>query len=377
MDVIVHFDEIFLKGNNQGIFVKKLADNIRRLFKGAATHRVEGGLLIENFTEADFDRLALMPGIAKFAPARVCPRDFNKIAETLISMPSKEEAKTFRILASRSDKSYEHSSEYLCIELGKIVADKHGLKVNLKSPDLIFHVDVGRSKAIIYGNLYDGAGGLPTGTAGRVLCLLSGGIDSPVAAYQIMKRGAEVILIHFQNQTEVTDEVSEKIIDLAKNLSRLQPVIKLIIAPFASYQKEIVMNIPADSRMIISRRLMFRLSELIAKKERALALVTGDSLGQVASQTLENMSVIYQSVKMLKLTPLIGENKSDIVKKARRLGTFAISARPYEDCCSLFVAKHPKTKSNAETVEKMEKLVNFNGLDNIKPISYNISMNLQ
>ncbi len=376
MDVIVHFDEIFLKGNNKGMFVKKLADNIGRLFKGIRARRVEGGLLLENVEHTDLERLSLTPGIAKFAPALVCRRDIKKITEALMEIPVGKNDKSFRILTSRSDKSYEHTSEDLNIKLGKIMADESGLKVNLKNPDLVFHVDIGRSKSIIYGNLSDGAGGLPTGTSGRVLCLLSGGIDSPVAAYEIMKRGGEIMLVHFQNQTDVTEEVSEKIIDLTKNLSGYQPEIKLIIVPFASYQKEIVMKIPADSRMIVSRRMMFKLSEIIAKKEKILALATGDSLGQVASQTLDNMDVIYKSTEMLKLTPLIGANKSDIVKTARRLGTFGISVRPYEDCCSLFVAKHPKIKSDLNTIEKMEKSVDFCGLDKITPISYYISMNL-
>ncbi|MCX6782144.1 MAG: tRNA 4-thiouridine(8) synthase ThiI [Candidatus Magasanikbacteria bacterium] len=375
MDVIAHFDEIFLKGNNKGMFVKKLADNIRRLFKGVTVKRVEGGLLIENFCEIDFDRLALVPGIAKLAPALVCQRDIDTIEKTILAMPTGDCINSFRILASRSDKDYEHTSEYLNIKLGTAVLKKRKLKVNLKNPDVIFHVDIGRSRAVVYQNLSDGAGGLPTGTAGRVICLLSGGIDSPVAAYEMMKRGAELILVHFQNQTQVTDDVSRKILDLSKILAHYQPEIKLIIVPFAQYQKQVVMKIPADSRMLISRRLMFKLSELIAKQERAIALITGDSLGQVASQTLENLTAIYASVGMLKLAPLIGANKSDIVRIARRIRTFDISIRPYEDCCSLFVAKHPKTKSQTFSLEKLEKLVDFTGLDKVSLISYYISMN--
>jgi thiamine biosynthesis protein ThiI len=236
------------------------------------------------------------------------------------------------------------------------------------------HVAIGRTKAIIYGAMSEGIGGLPVGTAGRVLCLLSGGIDSPVAAYRMMVRGAEIELVHFQNQTQVTEEVSEKIIDLAKVLARYQAKIKLNIVPFADLQKQIIMKIPADCRMILSRRLMYRLAERMAKEDKCLALVSGDSLGQVASQTLENLTAVYEATPMLKLSPLISTNKSEIVKLARQIGTLDISERPYEDCCSLFVAKHPKTKAALSEVVKLEKTLDLSSIDKILPISYYISI---
>jgi tRNA uracil 4-sulfurtransferase len=375
MNVIVHFDEIFLKGKNQGMFVKKLAENIRRLFKGVTVRRIEGGLILDKFASVDLERLGLVPGIARYAEAVVCPRAYAKIEQTALALKPPDNVISFRIMAARSDKSYELNSEELCKRLGAEVVKATGLKVDLKNPDFVLHVDTTRTQAVIYGNLSYGTGGLPTGTSGKVLCLLSGGIDSPVAAYEMMKRGALVTLVHYQNQTQVTDEVSEKIIDLARILARYQPDVKLIIVPFAGYQKQIIMKIPADSRMILSRRLMFKLSEILAKQERILALVTGDSLGQVASQTLENLHAVYSSTRLLKLSPLIGMNKTDIVKIARKLGTMDVSTRPYEDCCSLFVAKHPKTKASLSAIEKLEQSIDFTGLDKIAPISYHISMN--
>lgn len=374
MTVIVHFDEIFLKGKNQGMFVKKLAENIRRLFKGASVRRTEGGLILDKLPAVDFERLGLIPGISRYAEAKVCHRAYAKIETTALKFELPEGIRNFRVMASRSDKSYELTSEEICKRLGASVVRATGLKVDLKNPDLTLHVDIGRTNAVVYGNLRNGAGGLPTGTSGKVLCLLSGGIDSPVAAYEMMKRGASATLVHFQNQTQVTEEVSEKIIDLARVLARYQPDIKLIIVPFADYQKQIIMKIPSDSRMILSRRLMFRLSEIIARQERILALVTGDSLGQVASQTLENLTAVYSSTPLLKLAPLIGVNKLDAVKIARKIGTFDVSIRPYEDCCSLFVAKHPKTKASLPAVEKLENTIEFTGLDKIAPISYHISI---
>ncbi|MDD2757842.1 MAG: tRNA 4-thiouridine(8) synthase ThiI [Patescibacteria group bacterium] len=374
MNVIVHFDEIFLKGNNQGTFTKKLADNIRRLFKGVTARRVEGGFVLEGLKENEWDRLANIPGIAKYAAAKECKRDLDSIKKILSGWPIDPTAKTFRISASRADKSYKLTSEEINRELGRFIGETRGLKVNLHDFDLNLHVDIGRTKAIIYEKMSEGAGGLPVGTAGRVLCLLSGGIDSPVAAYKMMLRGAEVELIHFQNQTQVTEEVSEKIIDLAKVLARYQPRIKLTIVPFGDWQKQIIMKIPADYRMLASRRLMFKISAKTAVGDGCQALVVGDSLGQVASQTLENMSVVYEAVTMLKFAPLIGANKSEIVKLARRIGTLDISSRPYEDCCSLFVAKHPKTKAKIGEVLKLEKTLDLSALDNVRGISYYISI---
>ena len=315
-----------------------------------------------------------MPGIAKFAEAMICKRNLADIQKSLLKQKILPEQKTFRITASRSDKKYELTSDELNRELGKYIFEQRGLNVDLKNPDINFHVDIGRTRAVVYGNLRDGAGGLPVGTAGRVLCLLSGGIDSPVAAFQMMKRGAEVVLIHFQNQTKVTDEVSEKIIDLAKKLAQFQPIVRLLIVPFGDLQRQIIMKVPADLRMIISRRLMFKISENIARNEKCQALATGDSLGQVASQTLENLTAVYDSVNILKLAPLIGSNKVEITRIAERIGTMPISIRPYEDCCSLFVARHPKTKAHVYEVAKCENTLDLSTLDKIAPISYNISM---
>lgn len=370
----MHFDEIFLKGKNQGIFVKKLAENIRRLFLNTTVKRIEGGFFVGNLDESQIERFAGMPGIAKFAEAMVCKRNLADIQKCLLMQNILPGQKTFRITASRSDKQYELTSDKLNCELGKYFFEKRGLNVDLKNPDINCHVDIGRTHAVVYGNLRDGVGGLPVGTAGRVMCLLSGGIDSPVAAYQMMKRGADATLIHFQNQTRVTDEVSEKIIDLAKKLAQFQLVIHLLIVPFGDLQRQIIMKVPADLRMIISRRMMFKISERIAREEKCQALVTGDSLGQVASQTLENLTAVYGSVNILKLAPLIGSNKTEITKIAERIGTLPISIRPYEDCCSLFVARHPQTKARVSDVEKCENGLDLSGLDKLMPISYNISM---
>ncbi len=375
MKVVVHFDEIFLKGKNQGLFVKKLAENIRRLFVGAVVRRVEGGLILDNISEKYLDRLANTPGIAKFAPIVECDPTIMAIQKTVGQIEIPNNAKTFRISASRSNKKFEKTSEQMNRELGAFFENHSGLKVDLKNPDINIKVDVAKNRALIYWKEFEGAGGLPVGTAGKVLSLISGGIDSPVASYQMQRRGAEIVIIHFQNETSVTDDVSAKILDIAKTLANYQKSIDVIIVPFAEFQKKIIMNTPADYRMIISRRFMMKIAEQYAVKHKILALVTGDSLGQVASQTLENMNAVYESVKILTLAPLMGTNKNEIIKMAEKIKTFDISKRPYEDCCSLFVSKHPKTKAKINEVKKIEESMGDLALDKAEYISYHISLN--
>ncbi len=374
MNVVAHFDEIFLKGGNQRFFVNQLKKNIEHLFPKSHTLRLESGIWIENIQEEDLSRLALIPGIANFSPAFKAELDFEKIVARVESENWGDDFKSFRITANRSDKTFPMDSVEIERELGSRVNIKFGWKVKLKNPDLEIHLNIGTKEVIVYGNLIKGAGGLPVGTAEKVMCLLSGGIDSPVAAYKMMVRGAEVELIHFQNQTHVTEEVSKKIMDLAKVLTKYHGPITLHIVPFEPWQKQIIMKVPSDYRMLLSRRLMFKISQNVAHKVGALAMATGDSLGQVASQTIQNLAAVYQSVDLLKLTPLIAENKTDIMNLARRLGTLEISERPYEDCCSLLVSNHPQTKSKIEDVLKIEEKIDLSQLDKTEIISYHIGM---
>ncbi len=374
MNVIAHFDEIFLKGDNQKFFIECLKKNIRDLFADTKVTRIESGIWIENFKESEIARLALVPGVANFAIAFTSELDIEKISEAITKYNWGEKIENFRIKAERSDKRYPLNSLQIEKQLGAVVNKKFGYKVKLANSDLIINVDIGSERVIIYGNQTNGAGGLPVGTAGQVMCLLSGGIDSPVAAYKMMCRGAEIELVHFQNETRVTDEVSQKIMDLTEVLARYHGKMNLHIVPFANWQKQIVINIPADYRMIITRRIMFKIAEIIAKEHSCQALITGDSLGQVASQTLENLTTVYQSVEMLKLSPLIGNNKSEIISLARKLKTLEISNRPYEDCCSLFVAKHPQIKSKLANVLTLENKLDFSIIDKTPYITYHIGM---
>ncbi len=376
MNAIIHVDEIFLKGSNQPLFYNGLKNNLEKLLPEVSASRVESGIWLENVTTNHLEQLALIPGFANFAEAIKVKSTTQEIKNGIDGLFGKtEKVKTFRISVDRSYKGFPLSSAEIAKEIGEYVRLKNRWQVSLNNADLDIHIAVGKDEICIYGNTQNAAGGLPTGTSGKVLALLSGGIDSPVAAYKMMCRGAEIGLIHFQNQTQVTESVSEKIFDLAKTLSNFQPEIKLFMVPFASVQKQIIMKVPAPYRMIVTRRMFNKIADKIAKKNSYLALATGDSLGQVASQTLENMTVIYNASDLLKLAPLIGTNKKDIIDLARKIGTADISARPYEDCCSLFVAKHPVIKSRLKDVLKYENSIDTTIIDKTEVISYHISHN--
>lgn len=395
MNVILHIDEIFLKGSNQPLFYRRLMDNLESLLSGVKVIRTESGLWLENIQPEQLEQLELIPGFANYAEAikvKTTIEDIKNGVDNIIQLSSRAQSRdplnqstrdsstplrsaqndkpTFRISAERSYKNFPLSSLEVEKTIGEYVRLKYDWKVSLNKSELDIHIAIGKNDAYIFGNTKNTVGGLPTSSSGKVLALLSGGIDSPVAAYKVMCRGGEVSLIHFQNQTQVTEEVSEKIFDLAKVLSRYQPEVKLFMIPFASAQRQIIMKIPAPYRMIVTRRLFNKIAEKVAKENKFLALANGDSLGQVASQTLENMVVIAEATNLLKLSPLIGTNKKDIIDLARKIGTMEISARPYEDCCSLFVAKHPSTKSRLSEILKYEKLIDNSVIEKIEVVPY-------
>lgn len=376
MNFIIHPDEIFLKGSNQPFFYRALKNNLEKLFPGANVNRVESGMVMSaELNGRDFKRIALIPGIANFAAAIVSKaeniNDLIKSVDKLLAI--EKQYKTFRISSDRSFKSHPLSSKQIENEIGEYVRTKTGWKVDLNNHDLDIRIAIGKNNVIVFGNLTGGAGGLPTGTSGKVLCLLSGGIDSPVAAYKLMCRGAEAGLIHFQNQTQVSDEVGEKIHDLAKVLANYQPEIQLFMVPFAELQKQVIMKVPSQYRMLVTRRLFNKIAGEIADENGYLALADGNSLGQVASQTLENLSVVRDASDMLTLSPLIGTNKKDIMYAAKEIGTLEISNRPYEDCCSLFIARHPEIRARLSQIQTMERAVDSSVLDKSGIISYHIS----
>jgi len=376
----IFYDEIALKGRNKKMFLKQLRYNIVDFLRAWNINvnvlSFQGShyqILINDESRVPFlmENLALIPGINHIDHNDLLVLTNNDVHESravLLTwireyLASHSSVKSFRVTCRRADKTLPLSSMEINALIGHwILTEFPSLKVDLHTPDWEMKL-VWRDNSIsINRERREGMGGLPVGTAGRVVALLSGGIDSPVAAAMLMKRGAEVILCHCQNQSINMDAVQDKIQQLAARLQHINVHLSLYILPFDELQKEIIKVVPADYRMIVYKRQMLRLGELLAKKVKAKALVTGDSLSQVASQTLDNVATIYQAVDLPILSPLIGLNKNEIVTFAKKFGTFDISILPYGDCCSLLISAHPHTRSKIAEVLALEEALNLNEL---------------
>lgn len=346
---IVHYGEIGVKGKNREFFEKKLVENIRRFAK--ANRRF--GYIEVSFYEGVEDRLKKVPGVRYFGVGFKTSLEIEEIKyATLKALP--ENFQSFKISASRRNKKYPLNSMEINKVIGAFVVEKTGKKVNLENPEVTVWIEIG-NEALIYTKRYEGVGGLPVGVAGKVISLISGGIDSPVASFLAMKRGCEVVLVHFFNKTLHSADVRKKIHAIAEKLAEYQGSLTLYMVPFEEVQLEIIRIVPPKLRMIVYRRSMMRMANLIAEKERAKAIVTGDNISQVASQTLDNLNVIYSASKLAVLPPLLGFDKEEIIAIAKKIGTYEISILPYEDCCTLMVAKHPETRAKKEVVEDFEE----------------------
>jgi len=370
--IIIHYDEITLKGGNRPFFESALIGNIREFIKEIKYDNIykEGGkIIIEINSEGEQTLVRLqnlkeilknISGISNFYFAVSEEKYLEKINKKTVELINSSEEvktkKTFKIEARRSDKKFELKSPEINARVGEFVLENTKLKVDVHNPDIEIVVDIGHQQCFIYFEKIKGIGGLPVGTAGKLVSLLSGGIDSPVASFMMMKRGARIIFVHFKNKT-INNTGDDKIKNLVKRLSRFQGKSKLYIIPFEEYQKEIIAKIPSKNRMIIYRRIMFKLAEIIAKKENAKGFVTGDSLSQVASQTLENIGVIYNSANLPIFPPLVGMNKQEIIDLAVRIKTYETSILPYQDCCSFLIARHPETKAKLEEIIKQEEIL--------------------
>ncbi|MFZ5365141.1 MAG: tRNA uracil 4-sulfurtransferase ThiI [Patescibacteria group bacterium] len=360
--IILHYGELILKGKNKKFFIKILIENIKNQLNRSeyiAILAKEGKVVVyfKNQTQAMelTERMSKIPGIANAALGFQCQRELTELKNCALQICRTNKVSTFKIQTSRSDKSFKLNSTEINRRVGGFIKDETKMGVNATKPELLIGIEISKDTAYVFGHKIQSPGGLPTGSSGKVICMMSGGIDSPVAAYMMMKRGAQVLLFHAQNKTIVSKQAQDKIEKLAAKLSEYQRPIKLYTVPFADIQKQIIANTESSYRMIVYRRFMHRLAEEIRKKEKAKALVTGDNLGQVASQTLENMILISQASDSLILRPIIGMNKQETVDLAEKIGTYEISILPYADCCSYLVAKHPQTRGKLENVEKFEK----------------------
>jgi thiamine biosynthesis protein ThiI len=358
---LVHYHELILKKGNRAYFVRRLVKNLQKGLKGTGISEIsqEGARLLvalhDRADEAEIrTRLARTFGVANFAIARWLPLDVAAINQAVADAVKAKSFASFRISAKRSNKAFPLSSNQINVELGALVQRITGARVDLEHPELTVHVEIVGRGALLSLDRAAGPGGLPAGVSGRVACLMSGGLDSPVAAYRMMKRGAYVVFVHFHSHPFVSRASQEKARELAELLTRYQYASRLFLVPFGEVQRDVVLAVPAPLRVIVYRRLMVRIAEAIARKVRAQALVTGEALGQVASQTLSNMTTVDAAATMPILRPLVGMDKEEIVHQAQAIGTYEISIQPDEDCCTLFTPKHPATASTIEEVGDAE-----------------------
>lgn len=370
MDILlIHYSEIGTKGRNRGTFERRLRDDVRRRLFPAHVQdvKLDNSRLVAPLTElhdkARIDaELKQVFGIAWHAYGRQFARDEKTLeaacVEAARTMP---DAENFKVYVKRVDKAYPASSEALCRSLGKAVIDATGLKVKLEGHDLGLHVEILPDKALVFMEKTAGQRGMPLGSSGRMLCLFSGGIDSPVAAWSMMRRGAQVDLLHFHPYATNEEVVGTKITAQHEVLRSFNPKSVLYLAPHHHYQAVAALKVPISYETVLFRRFMLRAAAAFAAKRNILALITGDALGQVASQTLENMAAAQAGLDLPVFQPLISQDKDDIVKASQKIGTFDLSNLPYKDCCSL-MSKKPKTNVAVAKARELEAALNLDAL---------------
>ena len=358
--VVLRFGELFLKGKNRYLFEEALERNVRIAVSDRSDLKVtrrHGRIFVLGASDYDvLEKLDKVFGVASLSPAFFCERDLDAITKAAVDMAadSSTGAGSFRIAARRADKSYPLTSMELGRHIGAAVCQATSLPVDLDNADLAIGVEIGNDWVFVWTEQRSGAKGLPVGTAGKAVLLLSGGIDSPVAGYMMQKRGLELCAVFFHSFPYTGHMAKGKAIDLAKVLARRQGRLRLYAVPFARVQELLRDNAPAPYLVILYRRAMLRISERLAQREGAKALVTGESLGQVASQTLPNIAAIEEAASMPILRPLIGFDKEETIALSKRIASYEISIIPHDDCCSLFIPKHPETKGNGETARRIE-----------------------
>jgi tRNA uracil 4-sulfurtransferase len=365
--IVVHYHELWLKGRNRGFFLKKLAMALRQGLDGIPLERLEqpGDRFVVRLgagasVEAAIERLHRVFGVAYYAIAKPVERDLHALSRAAWDEIEPLKFSTFAVRAKRSDKSFPYRSMDIESMVGRYLLDQlraqgRDICVDLSQPELICRIEITSGPALVYARKIPGPGGLPANTAGRMMCLLSGGYDSAVAAYQMMKRGAHLDFVHFYSTGARPGESSLHVArELARVLIKYQFSGKLYCVPFERVQREIVRFAPETYRVLLYRRLMLRIAEVLAKRERCLALLTGDSLGQVASQTLQNMVAVGAAARLPVFRPLAGTDKLEIMELARKIGTYEISSEPFHDCCPVFMPRTPALHSSPEELGEAE-----------------------
>lgn len=362
--VVVHYQEVALKGKNRPWFISRLVANLRTAVSDLDVKsvrplvgRIELTLGPGARYEEVRDRVQHVFGVANCSRAGRSGRGVDEMAQAILAEAGGLEPASFRVSVRRADKRYPLRSPEVEREVGGRIKLARGWKVNLDEPALTIGIEILNDHAFYFFGKDKGPGGLPTGSGGRVACLLSGGIDSPVAAWRMMKRGCQVLLVHFHSHPFLSRTSQEKARDLTALLTRYQQHSRLFQVAFGEIQRQVVLTVPSALRVVVYRRLMLRIAERIAREHSAGALVTGEVIGQVASQTLENMSIIGAAATLPVLRPLVGMDKEEIVAQAERIGTYEISIVPDQDCCQLFTPKHPATRARLAEVEAAEALL--------------------
>ena len=373
--ILIKNGELALKGLNRSTFEDILIKNIRKRIKplGEFEYRKEQSTIsvvpMEDYIDMDevSDRISRVFGIAAYSRALRVEKDMSVILQNAPDYLAEQlkEAKTFKVEGKRSDKKFPLKSPEISAEVGGAILSKFPhLRVDVKNPDILVTIEIREKFAFIRGNQTKGAGGMPTGTAGKSAILISGGIDSPVAAYMMAKRGLVLNAIHFASPPYTSPQAEEKVHNLLRKVSKYSGNICLFTVGFTEIQEEIRDKCPEDLFTLIMRRFMMRISQRIAEKEDCKALITGESLGQVASQTLNALACTDAVCEMPVFRPLIGLDKDEIIKVSRKIDTFDISIEPYEDCCTVFTPKHPKTKPQISVLENAEKALDVEALIN-------------
>jgi tRNA uracil 4-sulfurtransferase len=368
--LVAHYHEVGLKGRNRSFFETTLTRNLKRALRGTGYARVRRGfgrVFIEFKPAAQIDdaveRAARVFGIAYLGVGTKVPPDLESIGPVALELMRSRPVESFAVRARRSYSSLATTSQEINEQIGRLIKDEIGVPVNLSNPHTTLWIELFGGEALVYRDRRRGPGGLPVGVSGRMIALLSGGIDSPVAAWRMARRGAEVEMVHFHGQPYTDPSSLRQATELAEILTRYQLRTTLHLIPLADAQREIVTSAPSSLRVVLYRRAMMRISSALAKERNAKALVTGDSLGQVASQTLENITTVDSAVPYIQvLRPLIGMDKQEIIELAEDIGTFGVSTRRYQDCCVLFEPRSPATRATVAEAEAAEAALDLDAM---------------
>lgn len=364
--LLVRYGEIFLKGLNRPYFIRALIRKIRYALRGTGSNVWihDGRIFVEGFEDLETvtDRVTRVFGVHSVCPAVEMPKeDFDAICAKAAAMMAGMKG-TFRVNARRSDKRYPMTSPEINAEMGgRILEANPDLRVDLHEPEHVMNVEI-RDSAYLYVKVIPAVGGMPVGTNGNATLLLSGGIDSPVAGWMIAKRGVQINAVHFHSFPYTSEQAREKVLDLARKLSYSCCGIKVHVVPFTEIQLQIRDHCPEEYTTLIMRRFMMRIAERVARNTDSGGLITGESIGQVASQTMEALGATDSVVSMPVFRPLIGFDKSEIIDIAKKIDTYELSSLPYEDCCTIFTPKHPATRPKKEKVEEAEAVLDVEGL---------------